>query len=92
MIKRRDFIKQTAAVIALGALAPVEVFAARRKKAATVKSDKPAELPLQPADVTKLPAGVQHLDLFLLMGQSNMKGRGEVPPDQKINPHHCCPV
>lgn len=37
-------------------------------------------------DITKLPDGVERLDLFLLMGQSNMKGRGVVPPDQKLNP------
>jgi len=87
MIKRRDFIRQTAAIVALGALTPVEVFAARKKKSAATDLDNSAESPLQPADVTKLPDGVQHLDLFLLMGQSNMKGRGTVPPDQKINPH-----
>lgn len=38
-------------------------------------------------DISKLPEGVRRLDLFLLAGQSNMKGRGEVPPDQKSNPH-----
>jgi len=37
-------------------------------------------------DISKLPEGVRRLDLFLLAGQSNMKGRGEVPPDQKSNP------
>ena len=42
--------------------------------------------PRTPADISKLPAGIDRIDLFLLMGQSNMKGRGEVPPDQKENP------
>lgn len=40
----------------------------------------------QPVDISKLPDGVKRLDLFLLMGQSNMKGRGIVPADQKLNP------
>lgn len=42
--------------------------------------------PAQAVDVSKLPEGVRRLDLFLLMGQSNMKGRGVVPADQKLNP------
>lgn len=42
--------------------------------------------PLQPADLSKLPAGTESLDLFLLIGQSNMKGRGLVPPNQKTDP------
>ena len=42
--------------------------------------------PRTPVDIGKLPDGIERIDLFLLMGQSNMKGRGEVPPDQKENP------
>lgn len=42
--------------------------------------------PAQEVDISKLPDGVKRLDLFLLMGQSNMKGRGAVPADQKLNP------
>jgi len=45
-----------------------------------------ADVPAQPVDISKLPEGVKRLDLFLLMGQSNMKGRGVVPADQKLNP------
>ncbi len=41
---------------------------------------------MQPVDITRLPKGVKRLDLFLLMGQSNMKGRGQVPAVQKRNP------
>lgn len=40
----------------------------------------------QPVDISKLAPGIKRLDLYLLMGQSNMKGRGVVPPDQKTNP------
>ena len=42
--------------------------------------------PRTPVDIGKLPDGIERIDLFLLMGQSNMKGRGTVPPDQKENP------
>jgi hypothetical protein len=33
-------------------------------------------------DITTLPSGTDSLDLFLLAGQSNMKGRGEIPTEQ----------
>ncbi|MFA7369379.1 MAG: sialate O-acetylesterase [Kiritimatiellales bacterium] len=42
--------------------------------------------PLTPADPANPPAGVERIELFLLMGQSNMKGRGEVPAEQTLNP------
>ena len=44
----------------------------------------PTNPPLVDADVSKLPAGMKQLDLYLLMGQSNMKGRG-VMPDEPLN-------
>ena len=34
-----------------------------------------------------IPSNVAHIDIILLMGQSNMKGRGEVPTDQATNDH-----
>jgi hypothetical protein len=37
-------------------------------------------------DITKLPEGATHLDLWLLCGQSNMKGRGFMPEDPKNDP------
>jgi hypothetical protein len=37
-------------------------------------------------DITKLPAGMERLDLFLLMGQSNMKGRGFMPEQPGRDP------
>jgi len=42
--------------------------------------------PLTPVDMTKTPPGVERIDLFLLIGQSNMKGRGLVPAEQTLNP------
>ena len=42
----------------------------------------PADLiktPLVPTDISELPQSMKCLDVFLLMGQSNMKGRGVMP-------------
>jgi hypothetical protein len=46
----------------------------------------PTKPPLEAVDVTKLPDGVERLDLFLLMGQSNMKGRGVMPDEPLREP------
>ncbi|MEI6645271.1 MAG: sialate O-acetylesterase [bacterium] len=45
-----------------------------------------AVTPMQPVDITKLPPGVKRLDLFLLIGQSNMQGAGKLPAKQTPNP------
>ena len=68
--------------ILLLALCP-SLFAQKAKKAATPPPTKP---PLVSVDITKLPEGVTQLDLFLLMGQSNMKGRGVMPEGPKRDP------
>jgi hypothetical protein len=56
----------------------------------TQKQTKAPALPvgpvLQPVDITKLPKGIKRLDLFLLMGQSNMQGAGKLPAQQALNP------
>lgn len=39
----------------------------------------PTKPPLEPVDVSVLPYGMESLDIYLLMGQSNMKGRGVMP-------------
>jgi hypothetical protein len=41
---------------------------------------------VDPADVPGLPEGVERVEIFLLMGQSNMKGRGELPTSQTPHP------
>lgn len=56
---------------------------ARPRKART---PAPTHPPLQPVDITKLPEGTERLDLFLLIGQSNMKGRGIMPDEPKRDP------
>lgn len=57
--------------------------AAKAKKASTPPPTKP---PLVSVDITKLPEGATHLDLWLLCGQSNMKGRGFMPEEPKNDP------
>lgn len=41
--------------------------------------------PLRPADITNLPKGVKRLDLFLLMGQSNIQGAAKLPEKQALD-------
>lgn len=59
---------------------------AAKSKAGRVETPAPTHPPLQPVDVTKLPDGTAQLDLYLLMGQSNMKGRGIMPEEPKRDP------
>ena len=40
----------------------------------------------QAADLDTFPEGTDTLDIFLLLGQSNMKGRGEIPSTQHDDP------
>ncbi len=51
-----------------------------------VATPPPTKPPLETMNITKLPVGTTHLDLFLLMGQSNMKGRGVMPEEPKRDP------
>jgi Carbohydrate esterase, sialic acid-specific acetylesterase len=46
----------------------------------------PVKPPLVSADISKLPKHMQGLDLYLLMGQSNMKGRGFMPDEPGNDP------
>jgi len=49
----------------------------------------PPELNRQPlvaADIAELPGGTERVDIFLLMGQSNMKGRGVMPKEALADP------
>ncbi len=46
----------------------------------------PTAPPLVAAEVSKLPEGCDRLDLYLLIGQSNMKGRGHMPEVAKNDP------
>lgn len=57
-----------------------------KARAGRVETPAPTHPPLQPVDITKLPEGTDQLDLYLLMGQSNMKGRGIMPEEPKRDP------
>ncbi|MCB1278130.1 sialate O-acetylesterase [Prosthecobacter sp.] len=59
---------------------------AKKKKSGKASTPPPTKPPLQPVDITKLPEGTEELDLFLLIGQSNMKGRGVMPDEPKRDP------
>lgn len=59
---------------------------AQKAKAGKAGTPPPAKPPLVSVDIAKLPEGTTRLDLFLLMGQSNMKGRGVMPEEPKHDP------
>jgi hypothetical protein len=69
-------------LITLVALSPWSV-AQKKPKPAPPDLTKP---PLDAVDVTKLPDGMDRMDIFLLMGQSNMKGRGVMPEEPLRDP------
>jgi hypothetical protein len=86
---RRQFLNHcTVALVAapFGFAGAQSVSAAEKKKAARVETPPPTHAPLQPVDIAKLPDGLSRLDLFLLIGQSNMKGRGVMPDEPKRDP------
>jgi hypothetical protein len=60
--------------------------AATKAKSNAITTPAPTHPPLQPVDLRTLPSGTEQLDLYLLMGQSNMKGRGVMPEEPKREP------
>lgn len=69
---------------AVGLLATAN--AQESKKGAKVGTPPPTNPPLDAVDISRLPEGLERLDLFLLIGQSNMKGRGFMPEAPSRNP------
>ena len=63
-------------VISQAQKAPKGSKAAKKGK---IDTPPPTGAPLQKADITAFPEGTDHLDVYLLIGQSNMKGRGTMP-------------
>ena len=55
----------------------------RMSKAQTPPPTRP---PLQGVEIAPLPAGQDHTDIFLLLGQSNMKGMGVMPDEPARDP------
>jgi len=77
---RRQWLATLTAGAALAILP--RLVAQETKKARTklqVETPPPTNPPLSPIDLARLPEGQTRLDLFLLLGQSNMKGRGLMP-------------
>jgi hypothetical protein len=80
MLTRRTFIALTAA--STSALAQT----AKPAKPKVIATPPPTGLGLVTADITKLAPETDQLDLYLLIGQSNMKGRGVMPETAASNP------
>lgn len=81
----------TVTLLVLAALAvPAVLFGASAKKAAAaagrIETPPPTRPPLQSVELAQLPPGVERVDLFLLLGQSNMKGRGFMPDEPARDP------
>lgn len=83
--------------LGLALLAPTapaaDASSAAKKKAARsaaaagrVETPPPTHPPLAAVELTQLPASVERLDLYLLLGQSNMKGRGIMPESPTRDP------
>jgi len=84
-LTRRQWLARSAlgaGGIVLGGLARAQP----AKKSARAQTPPPTQPPLQPVDPALLPAGRARLDLFLLLGQSNMKGRGAMPDEPGRDP------
>jgi hypothetical protein len=62
------------------------LFAQEATKGKKANTPPPTKPPLLSVGITKLPEGATHLDLWLLCGQSNMKGRGFMPAEPKQDP------
>ena len=80
---RRAGLAGAAAFLGLAAASPLLRAAAPRKERAAGKAETPPPTrpPLEPVDIARLPAGCDRFDLLLLLGQSNMKGRGVMPAE-----------
>lgn len=84
-VSRRLWIRNT--TLGLGVLALTgELSAQAAKKAGKIATPAPNKPPLTPTDIAKLSEGQERLDLFLLIGQSNMKGRGVMPDEPSRDP------
>lgn len=84
-LSRRQWLRTAA--FGLGALTLTgEVAAQAAKKAGKIGTPPPNKPPLTPAAITQLPPGQERVDLFLLIGQSNMKGRGVMPEEPSRDP------
>lgn len=77
-----SFLAPNAAVAAASAAQDV----VPAKRAGRVQTPPPTKPPLEAVEVTRLPEGQKRIDLYLLLGQSNMKGRGFMPAEPSRDP------
>ena len=56
------------------------------RRVSKVQTPPPTRPPLQGVEIAALPAGQERTDVFLLLGQSNMKGRGVMPDEPARDP------
>ena len=85
--RREGLLRASALVASLAAPQFLRAAAAKKERGAgKIETPPPAKPPLEPADVSRLPAGCDRFDLFLLIGQSNMKGRGIMPAEPLRDP------
>ncbi len=82
-LSRRSCLARAGAIVAFLSASPLLRAAAAKKErgAGKVETPPPTRPPLEPVDIARLPAGCDRFDLFLLIGQSNMKGRGVMPAE-----------
>ena len=66
---------------AIGLLGGLATFAQQR-----AQTPPPTKPPLTPVEISALPQGTDRLEIYLLMGQSNMKGRGLMPEEPLRDP------
>jgi len=85
---RRSCLARAGAMVAFLATGPLLRAASAKKErgAGKIETPPPTKPPLEPVDIARLPAGCDRFDLFLLMGQSNMKGRGVMPAEPLRDP------
>lgn len=87
-LSRRSCLARAGALVALLATGPLLRAATAKKErgAGKIETPPPTKPPLEPVDIARLPAGCDRFDLFLLIGQSNMKGRGVMPAQPLRDP------
>ena len=79
------FLRLTATLgLLLAALVPAAAAPKARKSGGKVQTPPPNHPPLIAAPLNQLPEGVERIDVILLLGQSNMKGRG-IMPEEPLN-------
>jgi hypothetical protein len=77
-------LKMRLTIAAIGLTIVGSPFAfSQQQRAQTPPPTKP---PLAPTDISTLPEGTDRLEVYLLMGQSNMKGRGIMPEEPLRDP------